>query len=182
MIAASSANRGRRRGFTLVEMTVVCFMLSLLASLMAGAWAAFGRPAGDVDARCRIAQEASLAAETLCRDLSGYLPGSDARLGGSASSKLVGRMEPENTSLNLCFDSQSSPNGAADWASPDTVVVYFLASGILNRWDQSANVVTPVARYVTNFQAVDQGGSVSIEITFSYRNFQRTYNLIGVDP
>jgi prepilin-type N-terminal cleavage/methylation domain-containing protein len=188
MIRPLPGNRGRRGGFTLIEMMVVCFMLSLLATMMAGAWSAFGKPAVNVDARCRIAQEASLAAESLARDLSGYLPNSGALPGGQASAKFVGRMEPENTALWLCFDSQASPNRTADWASPDTVIVYQLSGDQLVRSDQEAGTTVVIARYLTSFQAADQGVDesgnhiVSLQLSFSYRNIQRTYNLIGVDP
>src|ERR1700722_5479377 len=174
MIGPLPGNRGRRRGFSLIEMTVVCFLVGLLGTLMAGAWSAFGRPAVDVESRCRISQEASQAAESLAPDLSGHQPNSPtpaALPGGQASAKFVGRMEPENTALWLDFDSQTSPNGIADWASPDSVVVYQLVEDRLARWDQAAGTTVVVARYLTSFRAVDQGGSVSITLSFSYRKF-----------
>jgi prepilin-type N-terminal cleavage/methylation domain-containing protein len=183
MTSSSRRNRRRRNGFTLIEMTVVCFMSALLASLMAGAWAAFGGPAVDVDARSRIAQEASLAAESLVRDLSGFQPGSGSVAGVKGLGKFVGRMEPENTALWLDFDGGSPPNGTADWASPDAVIVYEVVGDRLVRTDSSAGTSVSVARYLTSFQATDLGnGSVSLQLSFSYRGYQRTYNLIGVDP
>jgi type II secretory pathway component PulJ len=183
MIRSPRHNWRRRDGFTLIEMSVVCFMSALMGTLMAGAWSAFGRPASDVDARCRIAQEASLAAESLARDLSGYQPGSGFVPGGKASGKFVGRMEPENSALWLDFDGGSSPNGVADWASPDAVVVYQLVEDRLVRWDQQAGTTVTVARYLTSFRATDLGnGSVSLQLSFAYRSFRRTYTLIGVDP
>ena len=102
--------------------------------------------------------------------------------GGASSAKFVGRMEPDNTALWLCFDSESSPNGVADWAPPDAVIVYQLVEDRLVRSDQLAGTTVTVARYLSNFQVADQGTGVGIQLTFSYRNFQPTYNLIGVDP
>ena len=63
----------RCRGFTIAEMVVAIFLTALLAVLMAAAAATFARPAAEVDGRTRLALEASLAAEALARDLSGYL-------------------------------------------------------------------------------------------------------------
>ena len=67
-------SRSRRcRGFTIAEMVVASFLTALLAVLMAAAAVTFARPAAEVDGRTRLALEASLAAEALARDLSGYL-------------------------------------------------------------------------------------------------------------
>ena len=63
----------RCRGFTIAEMVVAIFLTALLAVLLAAAAATFARPAAEVDGRTRLALEASLAAEALARDLSGYL-------------------------------------------------------------------------------------------------------------
>ena len=63
----------RCRGLTIAEMVVAIFLTALLAVLMAAAAVTFARPAAEVDGRTRLALEASLAAEALARDLSGYL-------------------------------------------------------------------------------------------------------------
>jgi type II secretory pathway pseudopilin PulG len=59
----------RRRGFTLVEMTLTVFLMGLMGVLLGNAWAAFARPAIATVARCRVAQEANLAAEALAFDV-----------------------------------------------------------------------------------------------------------------
>lgn len=61
--------QGRRRGFTLVEMVVTGFLMALVGILLGNAWAAFARPAITSVARCRVAQEANLAAEALAFDV-----------------------------------------------------------------------------------------------------------------
>jgi prepilin-type N-terminal cleavage/methylation domain-containing protein len=58
-----------RRGFTVIEMMLTAFLMALLAMVLGNAWAAFGRPAISSVARCRVAQEANLAAEALARDI-----------------------------------------------------------------------------------------------------------------
>src|SRR5271166_1785509 len=76
MYVRSQPSRGptpRCRGFTIAEMVVAIFLTALLAVLMAAAAATFARPAAEVDGRTRLALEASMAAEALARDLSGYL-------------------------------------------------------------------------------------------------------------
>ena len=71
------------RGFTLIEMTLVGFLLVLLSFLMSRAWVAFGRPAISAVARARLIQEANLAAESLAHDVGRtrptQRPGSDSR-------------------------------------------------------------------------------------------------------
>jgi prepilin-type N-terminal cleavage/methylation domain-containing protein len=61
--------QGRRRGFSLVEMTVTIFLMALVGVVLGDAWLAFGRPAITTVARCRVAQEANLAAEALAYDV-----------------------------------------------------------------------------------------------------------------
>jgi prepilin-type N-terminal cleavage/methylation domain-containing protein len=177
--------RDKVRGFSLIEMLVVSMMMALLATLMGGAWASFGRAASDVLARARIAQEASLAAESLSRDLSGYRTSADARLGGLKASQFLARLEPGGTSLQLCYDSQTSPNGTVDWAS-DPVICYQQVADRLVRIDQEAGTSTTIAKYLTNFQvsssSVGSASAVRIELTFTYRTFEKTYTLIGIDP
>lgn len=64
----------RRGGFTVVEVLIVSGLMSLLVVMISAAWFGLGRSSRDVVLRCRIAQEANLAAETLTRDFGGHLP------------------------------------------------------------------------------------------------------------
>ena len=167
--------RTSRRGFSLIEMTVVTFMLALLALMMAGAWKAFGRPAVDADARCRIAQEASLAAESLARDLSGYRAGPEGRLGDLDASRFLGRLPAVDGQLRLSFDDPSGPGGTAE-------VAYLVEADRLVRHDLATGTAVVIARHVAGFEAVELGTGVEIRLSFAFRRFARTYTLIGVDP
>ncbi len=170
---------GRRAAFTLVEVLMVMALLSLLSVLIAAAWSAFVRPAASVIARSRIAQEARLAQVALAQDLEGSLP---ASTGSRSNYRFVGRTQPGGNQLWLCFDGGTSPNGVADWAAPDIVIVYQLQGDRLVRWDQSAGTTYTVAQKLSGFQVTDLGGGrVQIQLSFSYRGVSKTYTLIARD-
>jgi type II secretory pathway pseudopilin PulG len=91
--------RGRRRGFTLIEMSLAGLMMVLVATLLAQAWATFGRPAISAVARARLAQEANLAAEALARDV-GWL----ARPGGPQTDSRYQNVQPDGSTLYMTID------------------------------------------------------------------------------
>jgi type II secretory pathway component PulJ len=171
-----------RFGFTVVEVTIVSGFLAVFAVLLAQAWTGLGRPLVSTAARCRVAQEADAAVACLERDLCGYLADNSGRLGKKVLYRFVGRMQPQNSQLWLCFDGGNNPNGVADWGAPDTVIVYQVVGGNLLRTDQTSGTSHTVARYVQQMQAYDLGGSVQIVLTISYRGITQNYNLIAKDP
>ena len=173
---------GRRDGFTLVEATIVSGLMAVLALLLSSVWAGFGRPATDVIARCRVAQEMNLAVNSLARDLGGSLAGNEGRLGRKKESQFVGWMLPDHLQLWLCFDSGVNPSGIAEWAPPDTVIVYTVEGDALMRWDQAANTSFTVARLVSNMQLDIQGDQLQIQLTLSYRGVTRTCTLLARAP
>lgn len=171
----------RRRGFSLIEATIVSIFLAFLALLLSATWSAFIRPTSDIAGRGRIAQEVSLAVASLSRDLSGSH--ADNRTEGKQSCKLVGRMQPDNTQLRLCYDSPDSPNGVADWSSPDLIVSYYVDDQKLIRWNEDTGALYVVARDISSFAAEDQGdGSVKLTLNFQYRKLSQTYTMIARDP
>jgi hypothetical protein len=48
--------------------------------------------------------------------------------------------------------------GAADWAAPDTVIVYEAQSGRLVRWDQSAGTTFTAARHLAGLETLLETG------------------------
>jgi prepilin-type N-terminal cleavage/methylation domain-containing protein len=172
----------RSRGFTLVEVTVVSGLMAVLALLLSAVWAGFGRPATETIARCRVAQEMNLAVDSLARDLAGSLAGNAGRVGRKRDSQFVGWMLPGNSQLWLCFDGGTAPNGIADWAPPDSVIVYMVEGNALVRWDQTANTSFTVARQIDSMQLGMQGDELQIQLTFSYRNVTRTCTLLARTP
>jgi prepilin-type N-terminal cleavage/methylation domain-containing protein len=172
----------RRTGFTLVEVMVVSGLMTMLAMLLAATWSVLGKPLIEASAQARVAHEANLAVAALTRDFGGSLPGNAGRIGQIKHGKLVGRMQVANSVVRLCFDSLGTPNGIADWDDPDTVISYEVLDGNLVRWDEQAGTTFVVARHVTDFEALEQGGGVRIRLTFAHRHVTRSYTLIGLDP
>ncbi len=114
----SSRKWTRRGGFTLLEVTVVGFMTSLLASILATTSWSYYRNSAHVAARCQLAQEAELAMTRLARDLAG---------GNATHGRLVGIRQPQTGRLELCYDSLAEPDGFASWQTPDTAIAYQVA-------------------------------------------------------
>lgn len=175
----------RRRGFSMVELIVAACLTSLLGLLIGTAVATFVRPVVEIDGRSRLAIEARLAAESLARDLGGYL----ADGGG----------EPGDLSQHLCQWPPDTTDGltltytAADEGSP-ILVAYTLQDKGLHRRKAVAGVDQDVrvARYVSGFTAEPGGdpSTVLIHLSLTYPDagpasstyFSCTYELIGVQP
>ena len=160
----------RCRSFTIAEMVVAIFLTALLAVLMAAAAATFARPAAEVDGRTRLALEASMAAEALARDLSGYLAdNSDNKPGNLTQYRFINWI-PANGSLVLNY--QGTP-----LASASVSVTYLLQNSTLVRTLSNPVESVVVASHVTGFNASlcnqdgtpnPAGSSVMIEITLTY--------------
>ncbi len=180
----SSAMAQRCGGFTVIEVMLVSGLMGFLALLISGAWAGLGRTSADVIVRCRVAQEANLAVASLMRDLGGNLPGQTA--GQRQLGRIVGRLVVDNSQLWLCFDGEplngEPPNGSAEWAAPDTVIVYDVQANQLIRSDQQAGTTFAVAANVDQMQLTEQADGVTIDLTFQYRDITRTYTIVAKDP
>lgn len=174
-------DRSCRNGFTLIEAAIVSVLMGILAILLSATWSAFIRPTVDIADRCRVAQEASLAVGSLTLDLAGSY--ADNRTGARSKFAVVGRMQPDSSQLRLCFDGGTTPNGTADWGTPDYVVTYYVDSNKLIRWDENSGTTFVVARDVDSFQTVDLGGGqLQLKLTFKYRKIDQTYTMIARDP
>lgn len=171
-----------RKAFTLVEVLIAAGLMAFLAVVLARLWQGAGRATVDLIVAGRLNQEANLAVAALQRDLGGCLPGPGGRPGTKGAHQFVGRLQPSGSELWLCFDGGASPNGVADWASPDAVIIYRVAAGQLLRVDQTAGTSFTVARHVDSLSVVDLGGSTRITLTFSYRGTTRAYTLTARDP
>src|SRR5271166_1438925 len=197
MYVRSQPSRGptpRCRGFTIAEMVVAIFLTALLAVLMAAAAATFARPTAEVDGRTRLALEASMAAEALARDLSGYLA-DNFGVPGILTQYQFSNWIPANGSLVLNYQGGPSP------ASAIVSVTYQLQNYELVRTLSNPVQSVVVASHVTGFNASlcnpdgtpnPAGNNVMIEIILTYPDpssprqgnpkFSGTYVLIGVPP
>jgi hypothetical protein len=180
----------RRRGFTLVEVTIVSGLTAFLALLLSSTWY-WTNNAGfpnDLIIRGRLLQEMDMAISSFSRDLGGSLavPSSynDIQQGRWIAWQTVG-----NTDLSLCYDGSDNPDGDPTWSgTTDTVIHYYLeadpdehlSTKILVREDENTGVKFTVARYVDSM-AVDSemiSGSefVTIELAFKRSYINRDYN------
>ncbi len=183
----------RCRGLTIAEMVVAIFLTALLAVLLSAAAATFARPAAEVDGRTRLALEASLAAEALARDLSGYLADNSGDP-GTLTQYQFNNWVPSGSTLTLNY--QGTP------LVPSISVTYQLQNyGLVRTLSYPLQSVV-VASHVTGFNASkcdpngtpdsDNGTCVMIAITLTYPDpssprqgnpsFSGTYVLIGVPP
>lgn len=185
--SSGATRHSRCHGFTLIEIMLVGGLMSLLVLLISGAWRGLGRSSSDAATRCRIAQEARLAAASLTRDFSGSLP--EQVTGQRDGGRLVGRMIVAGPELRLCFDGEPL-DGEPGWGAPDTVVVYQLDTEItygqswkrLVRWNQATGSEFTVATNVDAMALTDLGDGVKIDLTFTYRDITRTYTIVAKDP
>jgi prepilin-type N-terminal cleavage/methylation domain-containing protein len=169
--------RDRRKGFTLLELTLVAALMAFMLLLVSGVWHSFSRSMRDTVALGRLSQEASLAVESLSRDLSGGLP--EQVSGGKRLGRLVDQSAAAGPELRLCYDGDG--DSVADWASPDVVVSYAVASQQLVRsYDGSPAVV--IADGVDHMELTTVADGLRIDLTFRYRTFTKTYTLITMDP
>jgi type II secretory pathway component PulJ len=190
MIAQRSQRRKPRprpKGFTLTEVMLVGGLMSLLVILISGIWSGLGRSATDAVSRCRVAQEARLAAAALARDFGGSLP--EEPTGQKQCGRLVDRLIVGGTELQLCFDGEPA-NGVGDWSAPDTVVIYQLQTETtygkawkrLVRRNMATGSEFTVATNVDAMELTDQGDGVKIDLTVTYRDITRTFTIIAKDP
>jgi type II secretory pathway component PulJ len=168
----------RQRGFTLMEMMVVCVLTVLLGMLLSAAWAGLGRPMADAVARSRVTQEATLALASLARDCAGSLPDPT---GQQSLGRLVGRLVVGGSELWLCFDG-GTPDGVAGWAAPDTVIIYEMQANRLVRQDQNSGNTVTVAGNLQSMDVADLVDGAQISLTFEYRDVTRTYTIVAKDP
>jgi hypothetical protein len=165
-------------------MVVATGLASLLMILMGTSWAAFGRPALEVEVRARIEQEGIIAAQSLACDFGGFLADTPGRTGAmqiGVASPYQASSPPWDIStpgvLLLNFYGASTTDAI--------VISYQLDDNQLVRTNASTGLSTTVARYVTGFSAASNPNNVNqvvITLTIAYRNFTSTFTLIGVPP
>lgn len=171
------------KGFTVLEVMVVCWLTALLALLLSAAWGGVGKPMVDLIARAQLAREIDLAVASLSRDLGGSLANVEGRLGGKNLNRWVGWLAPSGSQLWLCYDGGTELNEEAEWGPPDTVIVYRVESDALVRWDQSTESTFVVAKNVENMQVSPEGSDgIRIVLSFKFRQLERTCTLIARTP
>ena len=191
VIAPASSGK-RRQAFTLMELIVASFLISLLSMLLIMAWKTFGVPAVQVEERTRIALNANLVAESLARDLGGALVQKEAKSETDLNQvyriyRFDARLasDPDHPyPLRLRFKRE-------DDSTKEKTVSYWVDSGstpnkLMRVEEQSGSSKTAVATHVTAIQVppvLAGETSFAISFTVSYREFEGTYTMtVKVPP
>jgi hypothetical protein len=178
-----------RRGFTVIEMMLTGFLMGLLAVLLGNAWAAFGRPAISSVARCRVAQEANLAAEALARDLGMLAQDLIGPPTPTTSRYLNASPQSDGSPLSFFIDDGTSFHTDGTHATRHIVYSFDPTTTHLVRTDYSTDPPTRrvVATLVSDFQAkhcnLDGTGApgVQVDMTFSHPAYDRVNGVFQPD-
>ena len=113
-IYLNSSIHRRRRGFSLLEVTLAALMSSLVVIMASTVAVDIGRGFVSGIAEARMATEFRILSGTLQRDFAGSLP--EARTGPGPHGpvkqwRLVGRQLVSDGELRLCFDADEDASG-----------------------------------------------------------------------
>jgi prepilin-type N-terminal cleavage/methylation domain-containing protein len=183
----------RRRGFTLLEVTLVSGLMVIFAMLLSSTWSGVGRPAADLIGRGLLVQERDLAIAALSRDLGGSLGDPNARKDDIIKGQWLRWDRPANvdrplnTDLRLLYDGRTDPATPISlaWAAPNTIIRYVVESNTLFRWDELANTYFAVAKNVDSMNVTAISGrpdAFNIVLCFKYRKLTLTCNLTAEIP
>jgi hypothetical protein len=164
-----------RRGFSLTEVALAGFMMSVLALLLGNAWASFGRPAISSVARIRVAQEANLAAEALARDV-GYL----AQPTGNQSDTRYQNVQGGGPILYLSIDDGTGSPRSISYAPDPNDSTRLLRTDLSAAPGSGRVVATLLADFQAQSATLSGAGSggtdvtgVQIDMTFTHRTYDR---------
>jgi hypothetical protein len=183
-----SRNMPRRRGFTIIEVTLVAGLSVFLAVLLSSVWKNINLFTADAVGRGQLMQEMDMAAASLSRDLAGSLPilatasvaGGTLGDGKPDTGRWVAWQHPGDDELWLAYDSGSCPNGVFDgiWTSTmDTVIRYHLdpdpdpnvTTKVLVRENRTDATSFTVARGVNSMTVEEDAGFAKIALQFKYQ-------------
>jgi type II secretory pathway component PulJ len=164
-----------RSGFTLLEMTVACWLTALLAVLLSTTWVLLMRPTADLIASGQLFQEMDIAVTTLARDLGGSLPDNQY-----AGAKKVGRLlgvqqsPADSNKLELWFDGGNNTDSPPTTWSPlpdDTVIDYYVNSAsnsLIRSSSKASSTPFTVANNVASMIVTPIDAThLQIDLTFS---------------
>lgn len=149
--------RSVRGGFTYMEVLVVAILMSGVVTMLSQFWKNYSLATIDLASRCVISRELQFVTEYLSRDF------------GNA----VGATAVDDAGLLICQDALDSPNGQADWASPDTLIEYYVEDRKLYRSNYSDDTDIAVAQNILSFQVLNTDGT-GLEMAVTVQSYDRT--------
>ncbi len=150
----------RHRGFTLLELLIVGIIGTMVLAAIANIWRWYGHSVSEQQTEVMLTQELKLASEAIAQDY-----------GPALASRTV-----DGSQIQFDLDG-GAEDGAAQWASPDTVVEYSIVSGSLLRQDLNAETGIPLASHMQSLDVQAVSGHLELTLTAAFRNTQRTITL-----
>lgn len=160
--------KNRRKGFTVIEMSVATGLMTLLAVILSSSWRDLGRATVDLIARVQLAQEMDYVAASLSRDLGGCMADKDATATFPFSSWSVNTSDPNNNSLTISVGDTDShkityrrdTSNTDPWKRNNLVRIYAASD------DTEISRFT-VARNVDNITLSSDSNTLTMTVDFS---------------
>lgn len=152
-------------GFTLVEVMVVGALMAVLAFLLPMAWEGLGQPSVDTMIRCRIGQEAQLAAMSLAADCGGSLPTRRSSIAGEVQANSFAGAEISGEELKLSYADGTTVNYQFDESRQCLVRKQRLESGTL-----VSSLVVASNLHGMDLDDTDASGRIRVALTFYFRD------------
>jgi Tfp pilus assembly protein FimT len=150
----------RRRGFSLLELLVVGMVGTLLMLFMANAMRWYARSVQTTQISLRLTRELKIAAEAIAQDF-----------GPAVAARTV-----DGTTLEINNDGGVA-DGVAQWAAPDSVVEYSIASDRLVRRDVTTGEEIPLADHITDLEAEVVDGKLQVRLKAKVRSTEHVVTL-----
>ncbi len=182
-----------RKGFSLVEVTIVGVLMAALAVLLSSAWVGVGKTAVSLIGRSRLVQERDLAMAALSRDLGGSLADSDpnsyARKGDKATGRWlrwenpVNALLPSNKDLKLFYDGETTETTIRYLVKEDTDTGVSTLI-LVRRKNETPSTDFTVAKnvYSMNVTLDPDNKAAEIVLCFQYRTLTLTCDLTAKQP
>jgi hypothetical protein len=144
----------------MLEMLVVGLIGILVLTAIANASRWFGKSMSNLQSSAEITRELKLATDAIALDYG----------------KAIATRSEDGETLQLDFDGPS-PDGVAQWESPDVVIEYARQGEKLLRRDTSTGIELPVADHVSAIAAAAVYGKLQLTLTASARDIQESVTL-----
>ena len=184
-----------RKGFSLVEVTIVGVLMATLGVLLSSAWVGVGKTAVSLIGRSRLVQERDLAVAALSRDLGGSLADPDPNSYARKNDKATGRwlrwenpvnaLLPSNKDLKLFYDGETTETTirylVMEDPDPDPDISTLI---LVRRENETESTDFTVAKnvYSMNVTLDPDNKAAEIVLCFQYSTLTLTCDLTAKQP